>query len=119
MILTLTLNPSLDRTIEVGTFAPGEVVRATASGLEPGGKGVNVTRALLLNGVRSRAVVTSGQDEGDQLVRALAAAGVDVVGDRRRRPDPVERHRGRAQRADHEVQRTWSVADRRRARRRG
>ena len=79
MILTLTLNPSLDRTIEVGSFAPGEVVRTTGTGVEPGGKGVNVTRALLLNGVRSRAVVTRGQDEGDQLVDALAAAGVDVI----------------------------------------
>lgn len=79
MIVTLTLNPSLDRTIEVDAYALGDVVRTTGGALEPGGKGVNVTRALLLNGVRSRAVVTHGQDEGRRLVDALDGAGVDVV----------------------------------------
>lgn len=71
MIITLTLNPSLDRTIEVDRLARGAMIRATSTRLDPGGKGVNVSRALLGNNVASRAVVTVGGSEGDQLIRLL------------------------------------------------
>jgi 1-phosphofructokinase len=79
MILTLTLNPSLDRTIEIAALDRGAVIRAAAAHLDPGGKGVNVSRALLANAVASRAVVPYGGDEGRQLVRLLAAEGLDMV----------------------------------------
>ncbi|MFC8987829.1 1-phosphofructokinase, partial [Streptomyces sp. NPDC057115] len=46
MILTVTPNPSLDRTYEVPSLARGEVVRATGERVDPGGKGVNVSRAV-------------------------------------------------------------------------
>ena len=51
MIITLTPNPSIDRTIGVPELQPGEVNRATPSRIDPGGKGVNVSRALSANGV--------------------------------------------------------------------
>ena len=35
MIVTLTLNPSLDRTIEIARLTRGAMTRATVSGLEP------------------------------------------------------------------------------------
>ncbi|GAA3658967.1 1-phosphofructokinase [Nonomuraea antimicrobica] len=79
MILTLTLNPSLDRTIEIASLDRGTVIRAATARLDPGGKGVNVSRALLANAVASRAVVPYGGDEGRQLVRLLAAEGLDMV----------------------------------------
>ncbi|MFV2012365.1 MULTISPECIES: 1-phosphofructokinase [unclassified Micromonospora] len=79
MILTLTLNPSLDRAVEIDDLVRGEVIRATGARLDPGGKGVNVSRALLANGVPSVAVLPCGGDEGGQLVRLLAAEGVEVV----------------------------------------
>ncbi|MEO3868076.1 1-phosphofructokinase [Nonomuraea sp. B12E4] len=79
MILTLTLNPSLDRTIEIAALDRGTVIRAAAAHLDPGGKGVNVSRALLANAVAGRAVVPFGGDEGRQLVRLLAAEGLDMV----------------------------------------
>ncbi|MFD1537035.1 1-phosphofructokinase family hexose kinase, partial [Nonomuraea guangzhouensis] len=79
MILTLTLNPSLDRTIEIASLDRGAVIRAAAARLDPGGKGVNVSRALLANAVASRAVVPFGGDEGRQLVRLLALEGLDMV----------------------------------------
>lgn len=79
MILTLTLNPSLDRTIEIAALARGTVIRAARARLDPGGKGVNVSRALLANGVAARAVVPFAGDEGRQLVRLLAAEGLDMV----------------------------------------
>ncbi|MEV3982873.1 1-phosphofructokinase [Nonomuraea sp. NPDC049758] len=79
MILTLTLNPSLDRTIEIAALARGAVIRAARARLDPGGKGVNVSRALLANGVAARAVLPFAGDEGAQLVRLLAAEGLDMV----------------------------------------
>lgn len=79
MILTLTLNPSLDRTIEIAFLDRGAVNRAAAARLDPGGKGVNVSRALLANGIAGRAVVPFGGDEGRQLVHLLELAGLDMV----------------------------------------
>jgi 1-phosphofructokinase len=79
MIVTLTLNPSLDRTLEVGDLKRGSVIRATAAHFDPGGKGVNVTRALLANGVDSRAVIPCGGVEGEELARLLAAESVNCL----------------------------------------
>ncbi len=79
MIITLTLNPSLDRTVEVERLERGAVIRGVSSRVEPGGKGVNVTRALLANGVPSRPVLTCGGEEGQHLVRLLHGEGVEPV----------------------------------------
>lgn len=78
MIVTVTLNPSLDRTVEVDALTRGAVLRAGSTHLDPGGKGVNVTRALLANGVASRAVLPVAGAEGAQLVELLAAEGVQA-----------------------------------------
>jgi 1-phosphofructokinase len=40
VIVTLTLNPSLDRTVEVDRLVRGSVIRAASARLDPGGKGV-------------------------------------------------------------------------------
>ncbi|MEU5963390.1 1-phosphofructokinase [Micromonospora parva] len=79
MIVTVTLNPSLDRAVEVDSLTRGEVIRAATAHLDPGGKGVNVSRALLANGVPSVAVLPSGGDEGNQLIRLLQTEGVEVL----------------------------------------
>jgi len=78
MIVTLTLNPSLDRTIEVDELVRGAVLRATAARLDPGGKGVNVCRALLANKVEACAVVAVGGADGDQLIHLLEVEGIPV-----------------------------------------
>ncbi len=79
MIITVTLNPSLDRTIEVPELVRGHVLRITDGHLHPGGKGVNVTRALLANGSSSRAVLPVGGAEGRQLVAMLEGDAVDAI----------------------------------------
>lgn len=79
MILTVTLNPSLDRTIEVAALTRGAVIRAAAAHLDPGGKGVNVTRALLANEVPSCAVIPYGGDEGRRLIDLLSTEGIDMI----------------------------------------
>lgn len=79
MILTVTLNPSLDRTVEVDRLVRGAVQRATATHLHPGGKGVNVSRALLANGVPSRAVLPVAGPEGAEIVELLEAEHVGAT----------------------------------------
>ena len=75
MIVTLTANPSLDRTVELAeALEPGAVQRATSTRQDPGGKGVNVTRALRASGVDSLAVLPAGT--GDPFLAALDAEGV-------------------------------------------
>ncbi len=60
MILTVTPNPSLDRTYEVPSLDRGEVVRATGERVDPGGKGVNVSRAVAAAYRRTVAVLPLG-----------------------------------------------------------
>lgn len=57
MIVTLTPNPSLDRTIAVDQLLVGEVHRAHGLHIDAGGKGVNVSRALAANGLSTMAVL--------------------------------------------------------------
>lgn len=79
MILTLTLNPSIDRTVELGArLERGAVQRTSAAASEvAAGKGVNVTRVLAAARVPSRAIVVSRED--DPFAALLAADGVDAV----------------------------------------
>ena len=79
MIVTLTPNPSVDRTLEVPAFERGDVVRATSARAHPGGKGVNVARALAANGIATRAVLPSGGREGSALLALLADLDIEVV----------------------------------------
>jgi 1-phosphofructokinase len=79
MIVTVTPNPSLDRTFEVDAFAPGQMLRAKAVHVDPGGKGVNVSRALVAHGHRSRAVLPVGGFEGSELASLLEDLGIEVV----------------------------------------
>ncbi|MFI1647741.1 1-phosphofructokinase family hexose kinase [Streptomyces avidinii] len=79
MILTVTPNPSLDRTYGVPTQARGRVLRADGERVDPGGKGVNVSRAVAAAGVRTTAVLPLGGAPGVLLAELLGAQGVDVT----------------------------------------
>jgi 1-phosphofructokinase len=79
MIVTVTPNPSLDRTLEVEELRRGEVVRAHADRSDPGGKGVNVSRALAANGYPSRAVLPLGGHDGALLASLLEGLGIEVA----------------------------------------
>lgn len=72
MILTLTPNPSLDRTVTLpGALVRGGVNRLSGVTVEPGGKGVNVARVLTSAGEAATAVLPAA--ENDPLVGALEA----------------------------------------------
>jgi 1-phosphofructokinase len=76
MIVTLTPNPSLDRTLFLDTLVRGAVNRCTGSLVEPSGKGVNVAVALHRYGVAALAVLPVGGRAGEQLVHLLDAEGL-------------------------------------------
>ena len=79
MLVTLTPNPSIDRTLGVEVLARGEVHRATSQQVDPGGKGVNVARATVAQGGAAVAVVPVGGAAGTQLVALATDEDVECV----------------------------------------
>jgi 1-phosphofructokinase len=76
MILTLTPNPSIDRTVALdGELSRGQVHRVASVTSQAGGKGVNISRAAVTADIPSIAVVPAGKD--DAFVLELLGAGID------------------------------------------
>ena len=76
MIVTVTFNPSLDRTMAFASLERGEVQRADETLEDPGGKGVNVTRFINARGGESVAVLPAGGPMGHALTSALDEARI-------------------------------------------
>ena len=57
MIVTVTPNPSVDRTLAIPPLARGELIRVRSTASEAGGKGINVSVALAAQGHATLAVV--------------------------------------------------------------
>ncbi|MGO4444334.1 1-phosphofructokinase family hexose kinase [Mycobacterium sp. 2YAF39] len=75
MIVTVTPNPSIDRTVTLATpLTRGAVHRVMSVTTEAGGKGVNVARALTLAGVDAVALLPASAT--DPMIGALHAAAV-------------------------------------------
>jgi 1-phosphofructokinase len=83
-IVTVTANPSLDRTITLdAALQPGEVQSAASSREDAGGKGINVARVVAAAGIETVAVLPLAED--DPFAAALRASHVpsrlvEVVG---------------------------------------
>ncbi|MCU1528389.1 MAG: 1-phosphofructokinase [Frondihabitans sp.] len=78
MIITVTPNPSLDRTIELSApLVRGAVQRSARTTDEPGGKGVNVSRALVAAGADTVAILPGALD--DPVLVGLRARSVSTV----------------------------------------
>lgn len=78
-ILTLTLNPALDMATEVPEILPGQKLRCSEPLLDPGGGGLNVSRAIRALGGDSLALVAIGGLTGDRLAGLIRAAGVTFL----------------------------------------
>ncbi|MFN8159515.1 MAG: 1-phosphofructokinase family hexose kinase [Solirubrobacterales bacterium] len=76
MILTVTLNAALDRTVAVPNFRQGHRHRAVESRTVSGGKGINVARAL---GLLGRPVIATGLAGGPAGARFLEQLGEESI----------------------------------------
>ena len=71
MIITVTLNAALDKTLEVPNFTVGRRHRSVEQTTMPGGKGVNIARALKRLGQPVIATGLAGGATGNMIVDAL------------------------------------------------
>jgi 1-phosphofructokinase/tagatose 6-phosphate kinase len=76
MIVTVTLNAAVDRTLTVPNFQLGHRHRASASLTSAGGKGVNVARALKEFEVPVIATGLAGGRAGDRIIEELASEAI-------------------------------------------
>jgi len=75
-ILTVTLNPAIDKTVKVPAFTIGQEHREEALSLSAGGKGLNVSRTLKLLGIRTLATGIAGGSAGDFISGELDKEGI-------------------------------------------
>ena len=76
MIVTVTLNAAIDRTLVVPNFLPGHRHRASVGFPSAGGKGINVARALKRLGAPVVATGLAGGRTGTLLVEELTNEGI-------------------------------------------
>lgn len=74
MIVTLTPNPSIDRTLRIPPLRRGAVQRAVSATAEAGGKGINVARALATQGFEACAVAPLSASSATVVLALLAGA---------------------------------------------
>ncbi len=76
MIITVTLNPALDKTISVDMLNPGGLNRIKSVTLDAGGKGVNVAKMAAVLGVDCIATGFCGGTSGNELIAMLDVIGI-------------------------------------------
>jgi 6-phosphofructokinase 2 len=76
MILTITLNPCIDKSSGVETFKPESKLRCTEVVNEPGGGGINVSKALQKLESPSVALFPAGGHNGNMLCSLLKEQGI-------------------------------------------
>lgn len=76
-IVTLTPNPTVDLSWDVGRLRSEGKVRATSRGVSAGGGGINVARVVHDLGGAATAVVAAGGLTGERLLQLLDDEGID------------------------------------------
>ena len=77
MIYTVTLNPALDKTVEIPGFALDRVNRITDMRTDPGGKGINVSKVISKLGGKTIATGILGGAAGKAILKALEEMGLE------------------------------------------
>lgn len=77
-VLTITLNPSVDKSCSVENLVPERKLRCSFPRYEPGGGGINVSRALKRLGINSSTFFTSGGRTGSLLEKLLEKEELDM-----------------------------------------
>ena len=78
-VLTLTLNPALDMATTVAAVVPDQKLRCSEPLLDPGGGGLNVSRAIAALGGESLALVALGGLTGDRLAGLIRRESVPFL----------------------------------------
>lgn len=78
LILTLTINPSVDRNIEVDRLVFEDRAYILSRSDSAGGRGLNASRVLHSFGAKTLAIVTSGGVNGPRLEKLAAKSGFPV-----------------------------------------
>lgn len=79
-IITVTLNPTVDLSSTAPRVIPGLKLRCSPPQVDPGGGGINVSRAIRLLGGRSTALVAIGGATGARCLELLTKEGIATVG---------------------------------------
>lgn len=79
LIVTLTINPAIDRTISVDRLAFEDRARISSSKESAGGRGINASTVIHSFGGPTVAVLTSGGEKGKRLEAFLASSGFPVM----------------------------------------
>lgn len=74
--ITLTLNPAFDKHCFVKELMLGHEHLAESDSFDAGGKGVNISRALTVNGIESNAVVVLGKENKEAFCAALESSNM-------------------------------------------
>ena len=87
-IITLTFNPALDKSISIPQLVPEKKLKCSHQKVEPGGGGINVSRAMHKLGGYSEAVYLAGGYTGKQfeallLAENIVSASLPISGDTR------------------------------------
>jgi len=77
-VLTITLNPAVDKSSTVANIKPEKKLRCSAPKYEPGGGGINVSRGLSRLNISSIAFFISGGPSGQRLEKLLKDESVDI-----------------------------------------
>lgn len=76
MIYTVTLNPALDKTVQVPNMTVDAVNRITEMRTDPGGKGINVSKVIAKLGGESTVLALLGGSTGRKIADALEKMGL-------------------------------------------
>ncbi len=78
-VLTITLNPTVDKSSSVANIKPEKKLRCAPPKYEPGGGGINVSRGLVRLGITTTAFFTSGGRTGDLLQQLLEQEHINTL----------------------------------------
>lgn len=79
MILTITMNPALDKSTTVEKMIPEKKLRCGQPVIEAGGGGINVSKAIKELGGESLALFPAGGPNGKRLEDLLTATGITSI----------------------------------------
>lgn len=78
-ILTITLNPTVDKSSSVANIKPEKKLRCAPPKYEPGGGGINVSRGLVRLGISTTALFTAGGRTGSLLKELLDQENINTL----------------------------------------